>query len=99
MKVIDENRKTVQMMKKYSTDEDVTAMTTYYTYAKQIVNAFPVSEQQVGVPIASDVARWYLCEVVRRERKELRVHVQLQLRSCVCDVQLGGSALPGCFQP
>ena len=59
MKVIEENRKTVQMMKKYSTDEDVTAMITYYTYAKQIVSAFPVSEQQVGIRVASDLARWH----------------------------------------
>ena len=79
MKVIEEDRKTVQMMKKYSTDEDVTAMTTYYTYAKQIVSAFPVSEQQVGIRVVSDLARWHQCEVVRRERKKLRDHVQLQL--------------------
>ena len=79
MKVIEENRKTVQMMKKYSTNDDVTAMTTYYTYAKQIVNAFPVSEQQVRFSVCSNVACWYFREVVRRERKEFRDHIQLQL--------------------
>ena len=85
-KAIEENRKTVQMMKKYSTNDDTTAMTTYYTYAKQIVNAFPVSDQEVGVGVGSDLACRDLCEMVRRERKDVRVDLQLQLRNGVRDV-------------
>ena len=55
MTVIEENRKTVQMMKKYSTDEDITSMTTYFTYVKQIVGAFPVLEEKVVVQVKGDL--------------------------------------------
>ena len=65
MTVIEENRKTVQMMKKYSTDDDITSMTTYFTYVKQIVGAFPVLEEKVVVQVKGDLqpvglsVKWY----------------------------------------
>ena len=51
MTAIEENRKMVQLMKRYTSDDDITSVTTYYTYVKQIIGAFPVSEEKVGTQV------------------------------------------------
>lgn len=55
MTAIEENRKMVQMMKRYTSDDDITSATTYYTYVKQIIGAFPVSEEKVGTQVKVDL--------------------------------------------
>ena len=55
----------VQMMKRYTSDDDITSATTYYTYVKQIIGAFPVSEEKVGTQVKVDLqpvgisVKWY----------------------------------------
>ena len=65
MKLIDESRRSVIAVKKYTTPEDIVNTNIYYSYVKQLCDTFPISEDKVGFDIVFlFVAYRSICQVV-----------------------------------